>query len=309
MKDKKYLFGPVPSRRLGLSLGVDLLGPGKHCNLNCVYCELGKSGSLNNERKVFVKTDDVLAQIKDFFAEGGEADVITISGAGEPGLALNLGEVIDGIRSISDKKIAILTNGLMFCEQDVFSAMAKADMVLPSLDAASIEVFEKINRPTSDIKFYEVIDRIKEFGREYKGELLIEVLFVAGINDSDDEIAKLKRLIDSIPNVKAIQVNTVVRSGAEDNAKAISDEKLAQIANVFGDKANVIGSFSGSKVKGDDIEEVIYSAIRLRPVSVEDLINMTGQGEEQVCEAINTLQSQGKIEKKILDTKEFFQGK
>ena len=165
-----YIFGPVPSRRLGLSLGVDPLAS-KSCNLNCVYCELGRSFKLTAERRVFVETSYIIDELKQYFEKGGEADYITISGSGEPTLALNLGELIGEIKKISSRRIAVITNGVLLSDPDVRRELSGANVVLPSMDAFTEKAYIKVNRPHGSIKINEVIEGLRAFAAEYRRDM------------------------------------------------------------------------------------------------------------------------------------------
>jgi len=301
-----YIFGPVPSRRLGLSLGIDLLA-GKSCNLNCIYCELGRSFKLVSKRGVFVKTADVIAEIKEFFDKGGNTDYVTISGSGEPTLALNLGEVISEIKKITDKKIAVITNGVLLSDKNVRKDLMAADVVLPSLDAVTKETFIKINRPHKSITAEKVVKGLKDFAKEYKGEIWLEIMVVKGFNDNEKEILAIKKVIDSIPRIKSIQLNTVVRSRAEESAEPVDAVKLEALRAVLGPKAEVIGNYKGDKLKTiDNIEDAMFDAILRRPMTIEDFVQSLNIQKKDIEKHIKNLVGHGKIIKEVFGDKEFY---
>jgi len=305
-----YIFGPVPSRRLGLSLGVDLIAGTKTCNNDCIYCELGRTMRLVNERKVFVETDKVLAEIKEFFEKGGETDYITFSGSGEPTLALNLGEAIEGVRKISDKKIALITNSILLYDPQVRAEAAKADLAMPSLDAGSEAVFKKLNRPHKSVGFKASVEGLIKFSKEFKGELLLEVLIVKGFNESDSEVLKIKEIIDRMENIKAIQVNTVVRSRAEKFAEPVDNSKLIHVKKLLGEKAGVIGEYSGKTSTGvDDLKESVLEAVKRRPMTINDLSFAYKAPKSQITILVEKFVSAGYIEKDEFDGKVFYKGK
>ncbi len=305
-----YIFGPVPSRRLGLSLGVDLIAGKKVCNNNCIYCELGKTLNLTNKRQVFVKTVDVLAEIRRFFEKGGEADFVTFSGSGDPTLALNLGEVISGVKKISDKKIAILTNSALFYDENVRKEAALADVVFPSVDAGSKEVFEKINRPHESVDFKRMINGLIEFSKESGVDIKPEVLIVKGFNDSDGEVLKIKKIIDSIENVSEIQVNTVVRSRAEKYAEPAEPEKLRRISGLLGEKAVVIGGYKGGKIpSGENLASMVISGLKKRPMTINDISQAFEAPKSQIKILVEKLHARGELEKEEFEGKEFYKGK
>jgi len=190
-KEKKYLFGPVPSRRLGLSLGVDVV-PFKVCTLDCIYCQLAKTTHRTIERKDYVPVESVLAELKDNLAQAIKADFITISGSGEPTLNSRLGELIDGIKKLTSIPVAILTNGTLLYRQDVRADCCCADVVLPSLDAADEQTFQKINRPHPELSIKKLIEGLCTFRDEYAGQIALEVFLIDGFNTDTEQIAKIK---------------------------------------------------------------------------------------------------------------------
>ncbi len=305
-----YIFGPVPSRRLGLSLGVDLIAGKKVCNNNCIYCELGRTLNLTNKRQVFVETEDVLSEIKDFFNKGGETDFVTFSGSGEPTLALNLGEVISAVKKIRDKKIALLTNSVLFCDENVRKEAALSDVVLPSIDAGSEEVFKKINRPHESVDFNRMISGLIKFSKEPGVDIKPEVLIVKGFNDSDTEVLKIKKIIDSMDNVSEIQVNTVVRSRAEKYAEPAEPEKLKRISGLLGKRAVVIGEYKGGKTPtGENLASMVISGLKKRPMTINDISQAFEAPKSQIKILVEKLHARGEIEKEEFEGKEFYKGK
>lgn len=304
-----YIFGPVPSRRLGLSLGVDLLNC-KSCNFNCIYCELGRTFKYTPERKIFVKTDEVIAEIKDFMDKKNKTDYITFSGSGEPTLALNLGEVILKTKQITNIPVALITNSTLFYNKDVRKDIANIDLVLPSFDAADEETFIKINRPHRSFGFKKFLDGFIQFCSEYKGKIWVEVMIVKNINDSDDHILKLKSIFDNIPNIEKIQLNTVVRSRAESYAEPVSEKQLIYIKELLGNKAEIIGFFKGGKIKTiDNLKDAILSIVRLRPVTLKDLKDVLDFKEEKIILNLKELEKENLIKRDKIFGKEFYKGK
>jgi wyosine [tRNA(Phe)-imidazoG37] synthetase (radical SAM superfamily) len=301
-----YIFGPVPSRRLGLSLGVDPLAS-KSCNLNCVYCELGRSFKLTAERRVFVETSYIIDELKQYFEKGGEADYITISGSGEPTLALNLGELIGEIKKISSRRIAVITNGVLLSDPDVRRELSGANVVLPSMDAFTEKAYIKVNRPHGSIKINEVIEGLRAFAAEYKGEIWLEIMVVSGMNDSDSDILQARKVLDTIPGIKRIQINTVVRSRAEDFAEPVSDEKMAHIAMLLGTRAEVIGKFMGSTLHTiDSVEDAVLEALKRRPMTAEEFEQTLGLKKAEVTRTLDLLINRGFVRKDFFNAKEFY---
>jgi len=231
-EEKKYLYGPVPSRRLGYSLGVDIV-PIKACTLDCIYCQLGRTANKTIERRDYVPGEAVLAELKEKLAEGLTADFITISGSGEPTLNSQLGELIDGIKKITDIPVAILTNGTLLHRQDVRADCARADVVVPSLDAADEQTFQKVNRPHRDISIEKLISGLQTFRNEFAGRIWLEVFFVEDFNTDAEQIAKIKNAIEQIRPDK-VQLNTAVRPTAEPGVKRLDAKKLRAIAAQLG---------------------------------------------------------------------------
>ncbi|MDD4580695.1 MAG: radical SAM protein, partial [Methanothrix sp.] len=221
-----YLFGPVLSRRLGLSMGVDLL-KFKTCNLDCVYCELGRTACLTTCRNRFVPRKEVLKEIE--LRREEPFDHLTFAGSGEPTLSLDLGEVVAYAKKVVDAPIAVITNSTLLSSPAVRKEMAAADVVLPSLDAASESAFSAINRPASGLTAAEMIQGLKDFRSEFSGEIWLEVMLVQGINDHEAE-AIAQAALSTEPD--RIQLNTVVRHPAEP-VEALSKEEMERMLEIF----------------------------------------------------------------------------
>ena len=221
-----YLFGPVLSRRLGLSMGVDLLKY-KTCNLDCVYCELGRTACLTECRDRFVPRDKVLREIE--LRRDEPFDYLTFAGSGEPTLSLDLGQVVSRAKQMVDSPVAVITNSTLLSSPKVRKEVAAADVVLPSLDAASQEAFTAINRPAKGLLAGEMIQGLKDLRREYSGEIWLEVMLVRGINDHDAQ--RIARAAESTEPDR-IQLNTVVRTPAE-AVEPLSQEEMERMLKIF----------------------------------------------------------------------------
>ncbi len=305
-KEKKYLYGPVPSRRLGRSLGVDIM-PFKLCTLDCVYCQLGGTTEKTLQRKDYVPVEAVLAELRDKLAEGLEADFITISGSGEPTLNSQLGELIDGIKKITDIPVAILTNGTLLCKQDVRADCAKADVVLPSLDAGDEQTFQRINRPHSGLSIEKLISGLCAFRNEFAGRIWLEVFFIEGFNTDTKQVAKIKEAINRIRPDK-VQLNTAVRPTAEPGIKSLNVEKLQAIAEELGEKCEVVADFSPAR-HGRNIEgkaEDLLSMLKRRPCSLSDICSALGIGRNEALKYIAHFQQQGVLDSEKKDGVVFF---
>jgi len=303
---KKYLYGPVPSRRLGLSLGIDIV-PLKSCTLDCVYCQLGKTTDKTIERKDYVPIKAVLTELKDKLNEGLKADFITISGSGEPTLHLRLGELIEGIKKITDIPVAIMTNGTLLYRQDVRTDCAKADVVVPSLDAGDANTFRKVNRPHKDISIEKLVDGLCKFRKEFSGQMWLEVFLIEGLNTDTAEIDKIKELIQRIGPDK-VQLNTAVRPTAEAGVKKVDAEKLGTIASRIGQGCEVVADFLSRHTRKhiDSKAEDILSMLKRRPCSLNDICSGLSIHPDEALKYITELREQGAINSEEKTGKIFF---
>lgn len=293
---KQYIFGPVPSRRLGRSLGVDIV-PFKVCSLDCVYCQLGRTTDKTIVRKDYVPIDAVICELRQRLNDGIEADYITISGSGEPTLHSRLGELLDRIRFITKIPIAILTNSVLFDDASVRADCCKADVVLPSLDAADQPTFEKINRPCENISIENVISGLCEFRKQFAGRIWLEVFIVEGINTSPQQIDAMKAAIKRIRPDK-VQLNTAVRPTADNNIVMVTRARLEQLAEQFGDGAEVIADFSAAQVSRHIVRksEDILEMLKRRPCSLNDICHGLSMPPNEIIKHIEVLLSRGLIE-------------
>jgi wyosine [tRNA(Phe)-imidazoG37] synthetase (radical SAM superfamily) len=309
-EEKKYLYGPVPSRRLGRSLGIDIV-PFKLCSLDCLYCQLGRTTEKTLQRKDYVPVEAVLAELKDKLAEGLEADFISISGSGEPTLNSRLGELIEGIKKITDIPVAILTNGTLLYRQDVRADCAKADVVLPSLDAGDEQTYRRVNRPHSGLSIEKLISGLCAFRDEFPGRIWLEVFLIEGFNTDNRQIAKIKDAIDRIRPDK-VQLNTAVRPTTEPGIKALDPEKLQAIAEKLGENCEVIADFSAGLSKADlsavalAKAEDVLSMLKRRPCSLSDISLALGINRNEASKCIALLQQQGVIDSQKKDGVVFF---
>ncbi len=311
MTDKnKYLYGPVPSRRLGLSCGIDI-APLKVCTLDCIYCQLGKTAHTTIERKDYIPIEPVLAELKEALAEGLKTDYITIAGSGEPTLNSRLGELIDGIKKITNIPIAILTNGTLLFRADVRADCSKADVVMPSLDAGDEQTFQRINRPYHVISIEKLISGLCTFRKEFTGQIWLEVFFVEGINTGAEQIAGIKEAIELI-NPDKVHLNTAVRPTADPNIERLSTEKLQEIAGRLGPKCEVVADFSPirsnilNESKSEDMlephsvinrkAEALLSMLKRRPCSLNDICAGLSINRNEAIKHISGLQHQGIVQ-------------
>lgn len=292
----RHLFGPVPSRRLGISLGIDLV-PHKTCTFDCVYCECGRTTDLTCERREYVPTDRVIAELDDFLAKGPDLDYITFAGSGEPTLHTGIGEIISFIKDRYPRyRVAVLTNSALLTDPDVRSALMPADLVVPSLDAVSEEVFLRINRPCRGLTAEQVLKGLLEFAPEYPGEVRLEVFIVPGINDTEEEIRRLKDAVAAI-NPDRVQVNTLDRPGTDIRVRPASIGALERIAAVLG--GEVIGAACTDRAlppESGDIAETILATIRRRPCTPGDLAALLGIRPAEVAKHLRVLEARALIE-------------
>lgn len=304
----KYTYGPVPSRRLGLSLGVDVV-PRKVCTYNCIYCQVGKTTLHTTERREYIPArsilDDVRESLKDW---GDKVDYIAISGSGEPTLNSKLGEIIRGIKEMTSLPVAVLTNGSLLHLDEVRRDLLEADVVMPSLDAVTPQVFHTLNRshPTLDVK--RVIEGLVEFRKEFKGRIWLEILFCRGVNDDWAEIEKLKETIRVIQPDK-VQLNTVMRPSVEDFAYPVSPGRMEQIREALGEGAEVISEFEGRghEVPWPDLEERVIQLIERRPVTPEDLARTLSVHDLEITKILDGLTKQGKIKYRVFNRRLYYE--
>lgn len=291
----KYVFGPVPSRRLGHSLGIDLT-PYKTCSFDCVYCQLGVTTLKTIERKEYVPLDEVIFEIKSRLNEKQHIDYITLAGSGEPTLYSRLGELIENIKNLTNIPVAVLTNGSLLWDKELQKELEKADLVVPSLDAGNSNTFLKVNRPFKDLSFEQVIKGIIDFSKIYKNDLWLEILFVEGINDSDQDVKDIARYCEII-NPDKIQLNTVVRPPCELSANYISEDRMKEILKFFKDKAEIITDFT-SVFKNEETkitEQDIINLLERRPCTLNDIEKGLNIHKNEIIKHLTHLKQNKKI--------------
>jgi wyosine [tRNA(Phe)-imidazoG37] synthetase (radical SAM superfamily) len=238
----KYIYGPVKSRRLGLSLGITLT-PYKICTFDCVYCQLGKTASKTAEIKEYANIEEILSELKFWLQnntqEAKNLNYITLSGSGEPTLNTKIGQLTTEIKKITAIPVAVITNASLLSSSLVRQALNAADLIVPSLDAVTKEIFDEIDRPCQDIRIEDVIVGLINLRKEFRGKIWLEVMLVRGINDDLRHIRKLKEIVDKI-NPDKIHLNSPVRTTAEPDILSVDKNKLEQIREILGDKAQVI---------------------------------------------------------------------
>ena len=295
---QRYLFGPVPSRRLGISLGIDLV-PLKTCSLNCIYCECGRTTDLTITRREYVPIDAVLEELDRFLQGKPKLDFITFAGSGEPTLHKYIDQVLDYLKdSYPQYPVALLTNGTLFTSKHVRQQCSRFDLIIPSLDAATEEVFRRLNRPHGDLRCAEIVSGMAALRREYRGELCLEIFIVPGLNNTDRELAALKAAVQEI-SPDRIQLGTLDRPGAEPWVEEAPPEEMARIAASLGSRVNLIEAFkppSKAPCFGEGYEDTILQTLRRRPCTAGDLSRITGVHPAEVQKYLRHLLATGLIE-------------
>lgn len=294
----KYLFGPVSSRRLGMSLGIDLI-PKKVCSLDCVYCEVGKTTKRTTDRLEYVKYEKVITELSHFMSTNPEIDYITFSGSGEPTLNSRIGDVLNFIKkNYPDIKTAVLTNGTLLSDKNLRKELLKADVILPSLDAAGQEAFKKINRPAPGISLQGYIQGMIDLRKEYQGKIWLEVLFLKGYNDSEKELIRLKEAIEKI-KPDSIQLNTLDRPGTVEGLIPLTKDELQNIIDFWGfNNVEIIASqLQRTNVSSyrSDVESAILETIARRPCTLDDLHQLLGIHINEINKYLGTLEAEGKV--------------
>lgn len=294
----KTLFGPVPSRRLGLSLGIDFFSK-KICSLNCVYCEVGPTVQLTAKPDAFIPYTEILSECESFFNSGQTTDYLTICGSGEPTLSEDLGVLVKELKTrYPDKRVAIITNGTLLHKEEVFNRVLEADLIMPSLDAVSEDVFEKINKPDPELTAKVMLGSIERLCKEFKGEVWLEILFIRGYNDHQEEI---KKLIEASIRMKPtrVQLNTLVRPGVLKDILPLSKSELDSIAKQFPTDMHV-EVITPSTFKTEHLsKEQVIEAIKRRPCSFNDISGMVGS-ELNANKLLTSLENEKLIKKRVV---------
>jgi len=308
MKSYRYLYGPVPSRRLGRSVGIDLV-PHKICTYDCIYCQIGKTTQKTLVRKEYVPVMEVIEEV-DFFLkeETSSIDYLSLSGSGEPTLHSKIRLVIEGIKGITSIPIAVITNGSLLYLEEVRQDLLYADVVLPSLDAVSSEAFLKMNRPDEGLSAERLVEGLVQFRKIYKGQIWLEILFCRGINDSQDELIRMKETIDRI-QPDQIHINTVVRPPSEKWATPLNQKEMEEIQAFFGEKASIISEFDRHLplLLERDIKEEVLEILKRRPLSLSDLSKGMGIPQNELDKYIEPLTQEKKIQKRIFGESVYYE--
>lgn len=296
----KRVFGPVPSRRLGRSLGIDTV-PFKTCSYDCVYCQLGRTTCKTVERENWFGWEPLKTEIQ----EGLQArpDYITFSGSGEPTLHAGLGKLIGKVKAVTAVPVAVLTNGSLLWRADVRCDLQEADLVIPSLDAGDARLYRHINRPHDAIPFDRMIEGLIAFRQEFKGRYWLEVFLLAGYTSVRAEVEKIAAWVKRIQPDR-VQLNTVVRPPAESCAEPVPHEQLVRLAELFEPHAEVIDDYEQplpeEQVHPD--ADRILDMLSRRPCTIQDVVSAHGLHRNEAIKHLDLLTRRGIVERVVVGT-------
>jgi len=295
----KYVYGPVPSRRLGRSLGVNPI-PFKTCNYSCVYCQLGRTAHLINERKDFFPREEILKEIEEAIEiHAGGVDYVTFVGEGEPTLCKSLGWLIKEVKKITDLPVAVITNGALLYEEDVREGLLAAEVVMPSLDTAKESTFRHLNRPHRDLKINTIIEGMIQFRDIFRGQLWMEIMLVKGVSDTEEELYLIKEALERI-GPDRIYINVPIRPPAEKWVEIPDEEALVRAHSILGDVTVIANKEEGSfDTEGfANLEDAILSITRRHPMRESQIKEtLKSYGVENFKKVIDKLIEKGKLKK------------
>jgi len=293
--DMKYVYGPVPSRRLGVSLGISPI-PKKTCNYSCIYCQLGRTDHMTNTRQMFFSVEDIMAEFDEVLREKIRFDVVTIVGEGEPTLYLGLGELIDEIKKRTDKPVAVITNGALLYDSQLQSELGRADIVLPTMDAYDEESLKRINRPHGSLKFEDIKRGLEEFSEKYQGQLWIEIMLMKDVNDDDESLGKYAEMLKRIKYDK-LYLNTPVRPPAESEVSIVDHEKMDHAAELLGGISIDLLSSEGFHSEIADDHAAILSIIKRHPMNQFEIEGfLASRGRSDIDRFLDELRQDEKVE-------------
>ncbi len=295
MTTYRHVFGPVPSRRFGRSLGVDLT-PFKTCSFNCVFCQLGPTPRTTLERREYVPVESVKDEILRWRDAGGTADYATLSGSGEPTLHAGFGEVLRFLKAELPCPAVLLTNGSLLYLPEVRAAAAEADIAKLSLSAWNDDSFRQINRPHPDLDFHCSVAGMREFRQGFSGRIWLEVFLIAGLNDAPEQVERIAALAATIGPDK-IHLNTAVRPPAESAVRPVNPERLVELAELFRPRAEVIADFVPRPGSGIAVNEIaLLDMLRRRPCTARQIADVFGMHLNEVAKYTGHLLKTGQIQ-------------
>lgn len=306
----KYVYGPVPSRRLGRSLGVDLV-PFKTCSYDCIYCQLGRTTKKTIRLDEYVPVDSVLAELGEKLKEGPRPDFIGLAGSGEPTLHARIEEIIAGAKALADVPVAVLTNGSLLWRPEVRASLARADLVMPSLDVGTATSFAHVNRPHADLSFEQIVHGILSFSHEFTGKIWLEVLLLARMTDHREEVERIATIVNGM-RVDRVQLNTASRPPAETSALAVPADDLEKLRGLFSCPCEVIAETRQSGLArssdSENAKERIIALLSRRPCTVEGIATGLGLPPNQVLKHLDILCADGVIRTERKDEALFYEG-
>ena len=267
----KYVFGPVSSKRLGQSLGVDLLPP-KSCTWNCLYCQLGKTRNFVTERQEFFPREEILDEIRQALTVNKGLDWITFVGSGETMLYQGIGWLVAEVKKLTAVPVAIITNGSLFYQPEVREELLQADAVLPSVNAGSESLSLQIDRPAGGLTFRQHVEGLVAFRKEYKGRLWIEVMLLGGINDSDEALHDLAAVVKEI-NPDMVHLVLPTRPAPEQKICLPSDERIERAIAILSEVTTVVNPLKGNMDlrSAPDLLKAVTDIITRHPVQQREL--------------------------------------
>jgi wyosine [tRNA(Phe)-imidazoG37] synthetase (radical SAM superfamily) len=294
-----YVFGPVPSRRLGRSLGIDPI-PLKTCNWNCVYCQLGRTTPLTGGRGDYSPAEHIVEEVRRALeaSRAGEVEWVTFVGSGEPTLHERLGWMIRQIKAITKAPVAVITNGSLLYLPEVRKEVSPADVVLPSLDAGADSLYRVINRPHPTFTFDRLVDGLVKFRRGYSGKLWIEVMLVKNLNDSDAALKDLATVLSHI-EPDEVHISLPLRPPAEPWVEPADQGGLARAAAILGTVARILPPIpEGVDLSAsDDLVDAIVAVISRHPMEEEELLRTLERWRPgDVCEVLGKLGTSGRAQ-------------
>jgi wyosine [tRNA(Phe)-imidazoG37] synthetase (radical SAM superfamily) len=307
-KARRLVYGPVPSRRLGLSLGVDLV-PFKACPYDCLYCQLGPTRRLTLQRETFFPVSSLVQAVREALERGPAPDVITLAGSGEPSLYKPLDELVASLKRISKTPVALLTNGALFGDPALRREAALCDLVLPSLDAGDEDFFRYVNRPHASLTLEKVTAGLEAFRREYGGPIWLEVMVVAGLTDRPSRMELIAEQVRRICPDR-LHLNTPVRPSPLGPSAVVPAERLQKWCALFTPKAEVIAQYRSLPVQkggpNEEVEDRLLGLLARRPCTVEDAAAGLQAPANEILKALFTLQSAGRVQSRTHAGKVFF---
>lgn len=300
----KRVFGPVLSKRLGNSLGIDVI-PHKTCSYNCIYCQLGSEEKTITDLANYYSVDEIIYELKEALLNNKNIDYITFTGSGEPTLYKDLKKLIYEIKQITDIPVCIITNGSLLYKQEMRSNLLLADLIMPSLDAGNEDAFKLIDRPNKEIDFYKMVEGLIEFRKVFKGEYWLEIFLLKGINDSEEELKDIVKIVRKIKPDR-IQLITATRRTADEKAKALNDEELKNIKKYFNlncdievDIPTVSENIKGNAKKITE-EDIVNFLIR-QPDTAYLIAKSFNEEEKKVKELLDLLIKKNKVREEIVN--------